>query len=333
MAIKHAMLPKDVLAFFDFAAMNPMQSSLMRQQVSVPMVLLQSLEQQERDMQFMGGVMAEEAEKVAQQQHEERQEINTGSEESVATEEISTTSFNLVYYNPETKKAEVIKEEVRTNVSDYMQKQKVPGTEAQTSMAVDQSVGQKSTHALYMNVATPLSREVVDPVKLEAALSKIEVESPKPFGGAAAVPVPKQVFDRVEQHLENEGLEQEVVAVNALREVEDLREETIHQVDSQISSFEEVIEELEVTDDPMENVIEKLPPLSSKRYLALLREEKEIAETLLVDMLIADLEFLVVLKKNLKKMGLKDLLKTLGKLGKLPALGALKKEGGGDEGD
>ena len=105
------------------------------------------------------------------------------------------------------------------------------------------------------------------------------------------------------------------------------------QVDSQIASFEEVIEELEITDEPMEKVIEKLPPLSSKRYLALLREEKKIAETLLVDMLIADLEFLVVLKKNLKKMGLKELLNTLGKLGKLPALGALKKEGGGDEDD
>jgi hypothetical protein len=329
---KHALLPKGVLDFFDFAAIHPIQSSIMTQQMMMPAVMLQSIEQQEREIHRIGQVIADDAEKVVQENHDEKQSVST--EEALESKDISTTSFSLVYYNPEMGEVQVIKNEVSSHISDYAQKEK-PGQPApyaaQTAMALDQSVGQKSTCPLYMNVATPLAMQVVDPVKLEIALKKIEIESPKPFGGTTGVIVKPQVFDKVEHRIKKEGIEAEIVAVETLREVEQVRAETIHQVDLQIKQFEHVIEELEVTDIPMSTLIKELPPLSKERYMALLKEQKKIAETIVVDMLIADLEFLIAIKKGLRKMSLRDLLGTIGHMGKIPGFAGINfKEGGGD---
>ena len=330
---KHSMLPQGMLQLFDFAAMNPIQGPLMTQQMMLPAVLLQSLEQQEREMHRMGQALAGDAEKVAQEHHDEKHSVST--EESTETEGVSTTSFSLVYYNPETDEVQVIKEHVSTSTKDYMQKQKVGQpiqNAAQTAMALDQSVGQKSTYPLYTNVATPLARQVVDPIRLEMALKKIEIESPKPFGGSPGVIVTPEVFDTVEQQVAKDGIPEEIVAVETLREVEEMRAETIHQVELQIQAFEHVIEELEVTDIPMANLVMELPPLSKERYVTLLKAQKKIAETIVVDMLIADLEFLLAIKKRVKNMGLRDLLDTIRKMGKIPGLaGIIFKEGGDDD--
>ncbi len=331
--VKHGMLPKGVMDLFDFAAINPIQGPLMTQEMMMPAIMLQQMEQHEREMHRMSQAMAGDAEKVAQEEHQEKQSVASG--DVTETEGISTTSFNLVYYNPETNEVQVIKEHVSTNVNNYFQTQKVgaPITAAQTAMALDQSVGQKSTYPMYMNVATPLTKEVVDPYKLEDALKKIEIESPKPFGGAAGVMVAPEVFDKVEQQLENEGITSEIVAVDTLRQVEELRTETVHQLEIQIEAFEHVIEELEVTDIPMEGLVTELPPLSKERYVTLLKEQKQIAETVVVDMLIADLEFLIVVKGKLKKMGLRDLMNTMKKLGKSKLGDIMHKEGGGGDDD
>jgi len=334
MVVKHA-LPKGIMNLFDFAAVNPIQGPLMTQDMAMPAVMLQQMEQQEREMHRMSQMMASDAEKVSMEEHHEKQTSGSGSRELSDTEDISTTQFNLVYYNPETGEVQVIKEQVSANVHDYSQMQKVgqaPGA-AQTAMAVDQAVGQKSTFPIYTNVATPLATEVPDPIKLEIALQKIEIESPKPFGGSAGIMVAPEVFDAVEQKLEAEGIEAEIVAVDTLRQVEELRGETVHQLEEQIAAFEHVIEELEVTDIPMQELVDDLPPLSSERYVTLLKEQKQIAETVVVDMLIADLEFLIVVKGKLKKMSLRDLLKTMKKLGKTPEPHAaiIHKHGGDDD--
>lgn len=353
---KHAKLSSQVMNLFDFAAMNPMEGPLMASQLALPAVMLQVMEQQEREIHRMGATLAADAEKAAQTHHEEKQSVST--EDSVSEQETSHTSFNLIYYNPETNNTEVIKEDVGISVSDYMAKEKqkpakpegagspapssaqvqgeapnlyspTPQEAAMTAMALDQSVGQKSTYPLYMNVATPLARSVVDPIKLEAALSRIEIESPKPFGGAAGMIVAPEVFARVEMQVRHEGIEEEVVALETLREVEVLREETVHQLDKEIKAFEHVIDEVEVTDTPVKKLVGELPLLSKERYLALLKHEKKIAETIIVDMLIADLEFLIVVKERVKGSGLRDLLNTLKKLGRTPVLSRIRKSGGG----
>ncbi len=331
--VKHTMLPTGMLQLFDFAAMNPIQGPLMTQQMMLPAVLLQSLEQQEREMHRMSQALAGDADQVAQEQHEEKHTVST--EEASETQGISTTSFNLIYYNPETGEVQVIKEEVSTSTSDYIQKQKVGQpiqNAAQTAMALDQSVGQKSTYPLYTNVATPLARQVVDPIKLEIALKKIEIESPKPFGGSTGMIVTPEVFDKVEHQIEKDGIQAEIVAVETIRQVEEIRTETIHQVEIQIQAFEHVIEELEVTDIPMETLVKDLPPLSKERYITLLKAQKQIAETVVVDMLIADLEFLLAVKKRVKNMSLRNLLDTIRKMGRIPGLSGIKfNEGDGDD--
>lgn len=427
MAVKHSMLDPKMLELFDFAAANPMQGPLMTTQMMMPAVFLQMMERHELDMHRLDQMLAGDAEKAVQEQHEERVSapLEHASEGEGLEQETEHTSFNLIYYNPETEEAQVIQESVEAKISDYAVKGKKakaasagtaaaplraadymeassaegaqapagtqeaaparkresaiqgtasgasasaqsvfsPATQfainspaylaAKTSMSVDQAVGQKSTYPLYTNVATPLAREVVDPIRLEMALKKIEVESPKPFGGQTGVAVAPMVFDKVEERIKHEGIEAEIVpvdtlhgvevkaagehpeitALDALRKLEAMRVESLHQIDEQIKAFEHVIEELEVTDEPMEKLLELLPPLSRKRYLALLEHERKIAETLVVDMLIADLEFLVIVKEALGKKGLRGLVDTLKKLGKLPAPVVQKSGGGGDDDD
>jgi len=169
---KHATLPRGMLNLFDFAAVNPIQGPLMTQEMMLPAIMLQQMEQQEREMHRMSQIMAGDAEKVAQEEHQEKHNVASG--DVTETEGISTTSFNLIYYNPETNETQVIKEHISTNVNNYSQAQKVgdPITAAQTAMALDQSVGQKSTYPMYLNVAVPLAKEVVDPYKLEDATPK-----------------------------------------------------------------------------------------------------------------------------------------------------------------
>lgn len=383
---KHAMLPSKMLELFDFAAANPMQGPLMTTQMMMPAVLLQMFQSHEQDLHRFEQMLAGEAEKNVQEQHEERTSaaLQNTTEGEGMEQETEHTSFSLIYYNPETEQVQVIKEEVEAKIADYAVKGKKgttssmglraadymqgagspasaqmaglsPGTPeylaAKTAMSVDQAVGQKSTYPLYMNVATPLAREVIDPIRLEIALKKIEIQSPKPFGGAAGVAIAPQVFDRVEEQIKREGIEEEIVAVDRigaegakhagekpeivalrlLREIECRRVESIHQLEMQIKAFEKVIEELEVTDEPMEKVLALLPPLSKARYLALLKHEKEMAETLVVDLLIADLEFLVIVRDTIKKNGLRGIIDTLKKLGRVAAPVIQKSGGGGDD--
>ncbi len=394
---RHAMLPSKMLELFDFAAENPMQGPLMTSQMMMPAVLLQMLESHEQDMHRFDQMLAGDAEKSVQEQHEERTSasLQNVSEGEGIEQETESTSFSLIYYNPETEQTQVVREEVKAKISDYAVKRSGPKitspvefraadymqhaaaaveiaaaskaagaaktalspgspeyVEAKTAMAIDQAVGQKSTYPMYMNVASPLAREVIDPIRLEIALKKIEIQAPKPFGGAAAVAIAPQVFDKVEEQVKREGIEPEIVAVDrietmdakpagenpeivaleVLREIEGKRMESIHQLEVQIKAFEKAIEELEVTDEPMEKVLGLLPPLSKERYLALLEHEKKIAETLVVDLLIADLEFLVIVRDTVKKNGLRGMIDTLKKLGKAAAP-IIQKSGGGDGDD
>ncbi|MBN2121731.1 hypothetical protein JW721_01575 [Candidatus Micrarchaeota archaeon] len=393
---KHAMLPPKMLELFDFAAENPMQGPLMTSQMMMPAVLLQMFQSHEQDIHRFDQMLAGDAEKNVQEQHEERTSasLQNTTEGEGMEQETESTSFSLIYYNPETEQTHVVREEVKAKISDYAVKKSGPKMEssvgfraadymqpaaaaievaaasqaasasktglspgspeylaAKTAMAVDQSVGQKSTYPMYMNVASPLAREVIDPIRLEIALKKIEIETPKPFGGAAAVAVAPQVFDKVEEQVKREGIEPEIVAVDRieamdakpegenpeivaleiLHEVEGRRVESIHQLELQIKAFEKVIEELEITDESMEKVLRLLPPLSKERYLALLEHEKKIAETLVVDLLIADLEFLVIVRDTVKKNGLRGMIETLKKLGKATAPIIQKSGGGGDD--
>lgn len=326
---KTRMLPGSLVEIFDFAAANPMAAQLMTNpaQAVAPILLLQIIEQQQRDMNRLSQSFYEGSKKASQQKHnEDKKSVST--EESTQTQDMEKVSFNLVYYNPFLKEVQVIPEEISSCVSDYSKKTKgqlgeKELAEARGAMAVDLAAGEKSAYPIYANIASPLVMQQVDPVKLEIALSKIEIETPKPFGGGAAVLIRPEVFDRLEQQLKDEGLKQEVVAVEVIKNVEHSRNDLLKQIDTIIASFEKVIAELEETEKPMEKVVKALPSLSRQRYSLLLKRKKKIAETLVVDMLIADLEFLTIVKKRLKKMSIRELIDALKRLKRLEGLAVI----------
>lgn len=326
---KSKMLPSDLLELFSFAAANPMAAPLMQNpaQTVAPILLLQLMDQQQRELARSSQSVYEGSKKVVEQKHsEDKKKVST--DESRQVQDMEKVSFNLVYYNPVLKETQVIPEEVSACISDYSKKHKAPLTgndlaEAQGQMAADIAAGQKSAYSIYTNIATPLALEKVDEIKLEEALKKIEIETPKPFGGGAAVMVKPEVFDRLEHELKQEGLKQEIVAVEVIKTADRSRQGAIKQIDAVIASFEKVIAELEETEKPMDKVIKALPALSRDRYLLLLKKKKKIAETQVVDMLIGDLEFLTVVKKRLKKMSIRELLDTLKRLKKLEGLAVI----------
>jgi hypothetical protein len=329
MMSKSRMFPGSLLDIFDFAAANPMTASLMQNpsQAIAPILLLQLIEQSNREINRLSQSMNEGSKKAMQQKHTEDKKM-TSTEESMQTQDMERVSFNLVYYNPILNETQVIPEEVSACVSDYAKKTKAQLSEeqlaqARAAMAADLAAGEKSTYPIYANIASPLVMERVDPVKLEIALSKIEIETPKPFGGGAAVLIRPEIFDRLEHQLKDEGLKQEIVAVEVIKNVEYSRRDVLKQIEVIIASFEKVITELEETEKPMDKVVKDLPELSRQRYLLLLKRKKKVAETLVVDMLITDLEFLIVVKKKLKKMSIRELIDTLKRLKRLEGLAVI----------
>ncbi|MEM4272143.1 MAG: hypothetical protein QXH30_01000 [Candidatus Bilamarchaeaceae archaeon] len=326
---KAKMLPNDLLELFDFAAANPLAAPLMKNpaQAVAPILLLQLANQSQRGMDRMFQSWYERSRKASQQKHsEEKKTIFT--EESKQVQDVQRISFNLVYYNPVLNETQVIPEEISACISDYSGKQKrsLEGevlAGAQAAMAVDLSAGVKSTYPIYMNIALPLALGKIDAVKLEEALKKIEIETPKPFGGGAAILIRPEVFDRLEHKLREDGLKQEIIAVEAIKCIEHSRQGMLKQMDSIIASFEKVIEELEDTEKPMGKVVKVLPPLSAQRYSLLLKKKKKIAETLVVDMLIADLEFLTIVRKRMRKMSIRELIETLKRLRRLQGLAVI----------
>ncbi len=326
---KSRMLPGGLVEIFDFAAANPMAASLMQNpsQAIAPILLLQLMEQSNREVNRLSESMHEGSKKAIQQKHSEDKKT-TSTEESTQVQDVEKVSFNLVYYNPILNETQVIPEEVSASVSDYAKKTKGKSTEeqledARAAMAVDLAAGEKSTYPIYTNIATLLVTQQVDPIKLEIALSKIEIETPKPFGGGAAVLIKPEVFDRLEHELKDEGLKQEIVALEVIKNVEHSRQDVIKEIEVVSASFEKVITELEETEKPMNKAIKELPELSRQRYSLLLKRRKKVAETLVVDMLITDLEFLTVVKKKLKTMSIRELIDTLKRLKRLEGLAVI----------
>ncbi|MEW5996207.1 MAG: hypothetical protein AB1657_01275 [Candidatus Micrarchaeota archaeon] len=292
---------------FDFSKVSPlMEQKMVLDQMLVPMLLMQMLRQAEMSYQQMAQVMAEESEKAVREERASRTETRT-PEQKTRLETGQVTEFSLLYYNPELRKVETVEEKLTIKSDSYS------GPEQQ---AVEEAAGQKSMYGPYSLISSPIMMERVNPYILESVLSRIEVENPKPFGGGAAVHIPAQAFARLEQRLQSEGREDEMVALDALRDLQANRDLLVRAAGKQIIVMEEAIKALQETDRKQDRIIQKLPPLSRMRYLALLRKKKSIERTLIADLLIADVEFLDAMRKKLKRMGLREFLEIMKKLRK-----------------
>lgn len=284
---------------FDFSQISPLlEQRMVMNQMVMPMLLLSSIQRQaELGMQQVSQSMAEIAEKEVREDRLSRSEIKT-SDSKTKLDSVETKSFALLYYNPELREVEVVEESINLSNSAYS------GPEQQ---AVEEAAGQKSMLGPYSMIAQPTLRTKIDPYILESVLSQIEVENPKPFGGGAAVHVPNPTFTAVERKLQAEGITEEIVALGAIREVQSRKESLVREMGREIIVFEQTVKALQDTDRKAEKILEKLPPLSRVRYLALMRNKKELERTTIVDMLIADIEFLEAAKKKLKGMSLRRL--------------------------
>lgn len=293
---------------FDFSQMSPLlEQRMLLEQMMLPMLLMQMQLHSERSHQQMAQAMAEEAERSVRDDRLSRSETRT-SDKKTKFEAGETTEFSLVYYNPELRRVEVVEEKISMRSDVYS------GPEQQT---VEEAVAQKSMFGPYSMIASPVMVEKINPYILESVLSKIEVGSPGPFGGSAAVHVPNQAFAQLEHRLQKEGAEGEIVALGALREVQANRDVFIRAVGKEILVLEEAIKSLQETEKREDRILERLPALSRVRYLALLKKKKSLERTLVADLLISDVEFLEAMKKKLKRMGMRDFVEIAKKFKKM----------------
>ncbi|MDD5096831.1 MAG: hypothetical protein PHY95_04950 [Candidatus ainarchaeum sp.] len=282
---------------FDFSQMSPLlEQKLAMEQMMAPLLLLQLQRQSEMSYQQISQAMAEESEKAIREDHISRAETKT-SDSKTKLESGEVTQFNLVYYNPELKKVEMVEESITIKSDSYSSPEQ---------QAVEEAAGQKSMQGPYSLIAQPTLHTRIDPYILDSVLSRIDVEAPKPFGGGAAH-VPAAVFASVERRMQAEGQEDEVVALKALREMQVRKEALLKSMGAEIIALEDAVKALQDGDRKEEKILGKLPPLSRIRYLALLRRRKGLERTLLADLLIADVEFLEAVKNNLKGLSLREL--------------------------
>ena len=282
---------------FDFSQMSPLlEQRMLLEQMMLPMLLMQIRMHSERSYQQMSQAMAEESEREIRGDMLSRSETKT-SDKKTRFESGETTEFSLMYYNPELRKVEVVEEKISMRSDTYS------SPEQQT---VEEAVAQKSMFGPYSMIASPIMLEKINPYILESVLSKIEVGSPGPFGGSAAVHIPNQAFAQLEHKMQKEGAEEEIVALSALRETQSNKDVFIKAVGKEILVLEEAIKALQETEKKEDKILERLPALSRIRYLALLKKKASLERTLVADLFISDVEFLEAMRKRLKKMSMRD---------------------------
>jgi hypothetical protein len=203
----------------------------------------------------------------------------------------SARSYVITYYNPELHKAEVLEATSSIHIQDNVKR------------SVEESLGTQSLYPLYALIAAPLVRQEVVPWKLDQILSEREYVTPPPSsGGAGAIPV--RMVAQSQAEITAARKEATIVKVSVAEAIATKEKATLA-TGEEIIMLEEVVAALRKGEDA-EKVIERLPPLSRARYLAVLRR-KRLGVQAVMQLLIRDATFLKTVKAKLKTLGLKDL--------------------------
>ncbi len=314
--------------FFDFAKQAPlMEQQLLMQHTSQNLIIVHELMEKQRhimgaelERQYQGGISQQLAEKADEKGqgivHSKKNKTITA--EGSSTEVVKTSSFSILYYNPVTKKTEVIhkKKEIRFNTAP--------------EKAVEKSLGEKSTYGVYSYIAEPILTTKVNYELLKEIRERIEVKGPDKFGDSAIVK--HEPLKTIERQIEREvkARRAEIITNVRMVNIADIRKKEIEkQLTKEIIVVENAIEELK-KGEKVEAVIKNLPALSKARSQALIigekkktvkkkkeKEEKETVKKILLEMFEMDLGFLKAVKRKLKKFPLKELLEIGGKLKKI----------------
>lgn len=290
---------------FEFSQMSPLlEQRMLLEQMMMPVLFMQLLRQSGENYQMMSQAIAEESEKYAREERISRSETKTPDKKTVV-ESGEVKEFSLMYYNPELRKVETVEEKITVKSDTYSSPEQ---------QSIEEAVAQKSMFGPYSLIASPTLHEKINPYILESVLSRIEVDNPRPFGGASAVHVPNQGFARLEHKLQSEGREEEIVALSALKEMQANRDLVTKEIGKEVLALEDAVKALQETDRREEKIIGRLPALSRIRYMALLRKGRPLERTMLADLLIADMEFLEAMKKKLKRTSLREFVEIAKKL-------------------
>lgn len=216
--------------------------------------------------------------------------------QEIAKAEVETHTYLLVYFNPETKKAEVIEGKIILTYED------------ETQQAIEEALGRRSANAAFELVAAPMIREHIDERMLQEIIDRIKIESPSPFGGGAAVKVSYEGLSP--KLLEQYG--EQIIAL----EIAEKRKLTLEEkLAAQIKVVDEVVKQIENPSVQPRQALKALPPLSKARMLALFRK-KRIQRRQLKELLLKDRMFLGALKKRLSAMRVGDILRAVLKMKK-----------------
>lgn len=207
----------------------------------------------------------------------------------------ATKTYALVYFNPETKKAEVIEKTISLHYENTAQR------------VLEEAVAQRSAYEIYSHVATPIIRQHVDQALLEEILNKIKIESPDPFGGEVGVGITSK---NISPALMSEYGEKIIAFQIAEKKRKKIEEEVL----KQILVVDETIKNLEHPHHKIKNLISLLPPLTRERVLALYKKKKCTTRKEIHDFLLKDLIFLKAVKQKICALRVQDIVKIILKI-------------------
>lgn len=199
-----------------------------------------------------------------------------------------TNTYALIYYNPESKKAELIEGSVSLNYEDT------------TQQAIEEGLAQRSTYGMYSLIATQMIRENVDEQLMREIMARIKIEHPDPFGGGVA------------RQVNYKGLNQKILEeyrdkIIAFEVSEKKKTELEEKIAVHIKLVDEIIIKMESQNSDVCELISKLPPLSKERMFTLFRKKK-ISKAQIITLLLKDNQFLKAVKEKINSMSVQDIL-------------------------
>lgn len=281
----------------EFMQMAPLAELQIPMQAVFPTVLALNEDRiMERNLEAAGKSKQawEDVKAPVRKSEKEQSRTNKPEKQEIAKSDRETNTYSLIYFNPESKKAEVVEETVTINYEDEAQQ------------VIEEALGQRSAYGIYSHIASQLIIEQIDERRLQEILDKIKIESPSPFGGGAGV---KVSFEGVSPKLLQEYGDRIVALEIAEKRKLNLEEKLA----AQVQLIDELIKNLDEPHPDSRQLAGKLPPLSRERTLALFRK-KRISKKEVRDLLLKDLQFLKAAKEKVGAMRVQDILKVVLKI-------------------
>lgn len=289
-----------MLQAFDFKEQNPLADLQLSVNVVFPTILaLQELKMNEkmRDNAFKTKQLWSGTEAQFNKSQKIPDPVKKPNKQGIAKSDKETTTYTLVYFNPESKKTEVIAGDVSINYTD------------ETQQVIEESIGQRSIYGMYDLITHPLIREHIDERLLQEMMDTIKIETAPSFGGGVGICITSEATSK--KMIETYG--DKIIALQIAEQKKFNLEERLAR---HIQVIDEVVKNI---GQPGGNVcmkLAKLPPLSKERLLALSKRKKRISKKEVQEILLKDFQFLKAAKQRISAMRIQDIFSVFLKIKK-----------------